>query len=274
MESTMRICLDSNCLRSKDIVEKAVADATAGNGVVVLPDVLLAEMIKSGDWRSTMRSSLLHLRSNSDVVAAADGVGRAMQIERDSGTPRSDLVDTSLTEKLRRFLEQINVNEQAALASIEPAVDFTKPDIDSRLQNAITINAGTFKMVESWDESLPDDTKRRLRRGELDLITQILQNRVTNDLCQRVLESNGFDKTVARRLSESDSVCRRGILAYEASALRWFARGGLQSRKKGQTQNDYMDLDVLITGTYCDENRAQDRIIQELDPILRSVLLS
>src|SRR3954465_12766022 len=99
----MRICLDSNRLRDRAFVEQAVKDAAAGGGHVLLPDVLLGEMVKSSDWKSTMKSSLRYLREHADKVTVADAIGPRMRQEREQRKPCIDLFDSELTERFRAF---------------------------------------------------------------------------------------------------------------------------------------------------------------------------
>lgn len=267
----MRICLDSNCLRDKSLIEVAVKDAEAGDGHLFLPDVLLAEMIKSSDWRSTMKSSLAHLREHRDRVLVADAVGPRMRIERDTGQACPDLYDEELTDRFRYFLENLDSSGTAALDKIKPRVESSQPDVESRLQSAITLHVNNLYAINKWKEFLTEDALKRLRRGDDELITAILSSEFVADVCRLTLASADYKEEIAASLAKTDSVSRRNFIAHEAALLRWLSRGGLDGRNKQQVANDYMDLEVAISGTYCTENRTKDTVVQELDAILRPV---
>ncbi len=268
----MRICLDSNCLRNEMLVVKSVQDVASEDGFVLLPDVLLAEMVKSSDWQSTMKSSLRYLREHADRVIVADAVGPRMCVERDSRKPCTDLFDEELTSRFRRFLDKMDSDENAAIAEIAKGVDAARPDVDARLLTAQALQVNNLGAVSKWKEFLTDAGLKRLRKPDLTAITEILGHEFINDICRLVLISCGFDAENAETLAMGDSVSRRNFLAHEASILRWLAKGGLDMRKDNQIGNDHMDLEVVVAGTYCDENRANDKIVCELDSILRPVV--
>lgn len=267
----MRICLDSNCLRDRTLIEQAINDAQASEGHVLLPDPLLAEMIKSSDWKSTMRSSLKYLNEHPSCIIVADGLGLRMRQERDTGIPCYDLFDEDLTDRFRQFLAEFAKDDSATLDAIEERVLSSQPDVAERLRSAVSLNVNNLGAINQWKEFLTDEALRRMRRGDLTLISEILSSDFMTDVCRLALGSAGYTEDVAKELTDGDSVSWRNFVAHEALLLRWLAKGGLESRKSGQIGNDYMDLEVAVAGTYCNENRAEDSIVQELDGILRPV---
>lgn len=268
----MRICLDSNRLRNEQFIKQAVGDATSGGGHVLLPDVLLLEIVKSPDWKSTMTSSLRYLRDHANSVIVAEAIGPLMRQERDNRKPCADIYDAELTQRFRTFLNKMDSDEKAALAEIQKGVDAVRPDVDARLLTAQSLHVSNLNAVAKWKEFLTDAFIKRLRTPDLSAISELLQTEFITDICQRVLVSSGFDEDVATQLATADSVSRRNFLAHEASVLRWLALGGLNTRKAGQISNDHIDLEVLVAGTYCDENRSGDNVVLELDQVLRPVV--
>ncbi len=196
-----------------------------------------------------------------------------MRQERDQRKPCIDLYDEELTERFRRFLNKMDTGENAALAEIQRRVAATIPDVNARLLTAQDIHVLNLEAMDEWRKKfLTDACLKRLRKPDLTVISEILKSEFISDYGQHILISRGFDKENAKKLATEDSVSRRSFLAHEASILRWLAMGGLDSRKEDQIGNDHMDLEVTVAGTYCDQNRASDKIVCELDGILRAVL--
>ncbi|HNO77113.1 MAG TPA: hypothetical protein PKN33_03550 [Phycisphaerae bacterium] len=265
----MRICLDSNCLRDEDLINKAASEASASGGSVVLPDILLGEIVKSLEWRETFKKSLDHLKAISKSVIVFDSVAEKMRQEEKDGVGCEDLYDEALTLSFRKFLKELENDEDAALDSIKNNISEAKSDVQYRLRSAVAVHASTLDTLDVWKKLLPDKIKKDLRKGNDDTITMILNDKALVDICTRTLIANGFGDETAKKLSKSDSVCRRNVLAHYAVTLRWLATGGAESRREGQVQNDYMDLEVVVAGTYCTENRSKDKVVQQLDAILR-----
>ena len=272
----MRICLDSNCLRNTDLIENALHDIEE-QGFLSFPDVLLVEIIKSSDWPTTLTYSLSLLKNHPDKIEVLDSIGAILNHEQTTGESCANLLNEDLSQRFRLFLCSFQDNPCSSIELISEAVQSTKPDITSRLQTALPQHVSNLDLLNHWRDLLPDDIKKELRTGNEDglgdknisIIAEILTNDVFKDICERALIFAGYPSQNAKALSRVKSISFVNFIAYQAFILRWFALGGLHSRKDQQIENDYIDLEVVVTGLYCHKNISQDQGVQELDKILR-----
>ena len=262
--------IDQNCLRDAAVVSDAIAGAKNGR-MVLLHDIAVVEMTKSGEWSDTLRHSLRILARFPQGVVAGHATGELMRREMASGPPL-DIVDQEWTSPLRRCLRDIAAGSGPVLDALSQSVPLAKRDADNQQLNTATNKRMLLAAVGVWKEDLSRADLKQLRAGDDGLYRRLLAERRMTATIAQGLRNAGYGADAARTLACLPSVSAHNWLCMSANALDWVIRGGIDSLPDVKFNNELCDLDYLLAASFCEVLITGEKKMRRLHDHLRYVV--
>lgn len=252
---------DQNALRKPAQWSRALNLARDHGVNILLPDVAMVEMTKSADFERCVRQSLEQAALVPGRVFLGSCIADILRREFMSGRPEyQDLVDHTTTPALHSFLGEIGTSQTGPLwTSFVDAVKRTQGAARDQYLDANRLKCLIVQMCEnlrpltSWTKVSRDEDERRQQRAELLAIAE------WDDLLERALV--GAQVTTPERaaeLSRTHSVTRRSFQAECVNVVRWLELGGLESAKNERIVNDRIDIDYVVTASFCNDFISED----------------
>ena len=260
--------VDQNKLRDCAILDP-------NNGPFLLPDVGVAELFKSDEWRYVVERSLAQIARRPDSASLAYSIGDIFREEMASGQ-LGELIDPVATAAFRSFLSNAAVSLSTAFdayaRSVSDARDLATTQHFDDVKNKLTV----VDVRNAWLQELSESELKALRHAaglESEVAHALLSDGSMLKTIAMMLQSAGYEQTIANNLAYFPSVTGAHCLALVALALQWISRGGLDSATKDKIlTNDLADIDYVVASLFCRGYLSTEKKMQALRVVLQRAL--
>lgn len=264
------VVLDQNVLRKDHRLVDALDDVRHRGELVILPDIALAEMMKSEQWETTTRRSLKLLSQRPSFVAVSRGVGPLMQTERDSGRPCADVIDHAMTKLFRELLDEIAKSNGRRLEQVKCRIDKARAFARAQHFSLDRNKTQVAEFVEDIKSDLSEEELASARAPNETAIRQLLSTDSMTRTCRQSLVTGGYQAECAAALAHQPSISSHEFLGWMSVGLRWL--NGLEMADPRKVTNDLVDKDYVVLATFCRDIVTMETNVQNLFERMRAVI--
>lgn len=253
------IVIDQNRLRDRDIMAALFRRCRQEGVRILLPDTAIYEFSNVHDPHLTWRRSLEEVCREPELFVAGRSIGEMMKSEIKTGTTVTNIVDEEVTQRFQRLLSELRGgNDKRMNQALSEIAKFIEAEKQLREQHSVNKSIVTY-LRNAWQNSLPDEDLKLLRRPDSDTFIRILAEFNTASIVYQAAKNDGCSEETAFALTLGPSVYGHTVYALAALALDWLSLGGLDGTDPVKVTNDFFDLDYIVTATYCKELITEDQ---------------
>ena len=259
--------LDQNFMRDDKLNDLIHGD----NLKIVLPDTAFFEMCKAPEWKSTLKNSLEILAQKPHIVYLSAPSNEVIQWEENNRRPTSGIISRRYTQFARELLKEIaEAREGVAHAEIERLMYQRNENVNKRQEEckyAIT------NLKNKIGDSLSLEQQKKLRAKTIDdaSLCQYIRE-LAPDCALSFFQSLGMNRERASFFCKKNPATIRRIYLNILNATEWIVSGGFEGLSPKKAENELIDQEYIIAGTYFDGILTKENDIKLLHRKLRLIL--
>jgi hypothetical protein len=228
------------------------------------------EMLKSAEWKTTMRRSLAALVPALSRIYCSLSVGEAIRIERTSRRPvtRNMLLMNGGTRDLRAIVRALS--GASGKSDVTSRIEALRPSLVHEGLDAAREKQTLQRIVNALMRDCGDRVVADLRNGRMDHAAQL--GVILNQAPRLLKKFEPLSPFEARVLIASQSLLFRYYCLRLHHALWWVGRGGLQMANPQIVLNHRLDQEYVLIASFFDATLSRDCTMRELDVDLRALL--
>lgn len=193
------IVVDQNVLRKRDWLDPVIIEAQRTGARIIIPDIALAEMMKSSKWEQTTNSSLAILAEHADLVVVGHCLGELLKKEKETGVPHTDVINHETTPRIQELIREARNSSGPVINSIRNCIGQAQDMAWRQYFNHSRNREMLQNMVTALKNFMTNDEIKSIRRADDEFIIGFLSSPQMTAICKKMLVGAGFEEDSANR---------------------------------------------------------------------------
>ncbi|MCB4786697.1 hypothetical protein LGR64_10475 [Delftia sp. Lp-1] len=219
---------------------------------IVLPDIAMLEMLKSGSWKSTMQRSLATLSGFANRVHVSTPIGVAIKKEIESGRVANEgMIDCLVTRWLRELLREISDGQDGSKTeAIAERILAVQQEVVADELNGEANKEKLQQLVQTLKTVISEESLKALRAGKVAREERLAMiKKAAPYFLTDVFRRAQFSQNKAKSFLRQKPILLRFTYARIWLSIDWLSRGGIETANGATITNDFIDQDYVVTAT-------------------------